>query len=165
MINWIFDLDYTLYQYSLSPQEKFNYDKLEYDPQLKLKIKMLPGKKLMFTNANVWHTLKCVKHMKIERAFHKVICRELSGFKPDPSSFVNFIHFTKINQNQISFFFEDTIPNLIMAKQLLGWRTVYIGNHPEDLKYAQNNPQIINFIFPNITEALYYFHHNLPNII
>ena len=38
MFNWIFDLDYTLYQCD-QKEEKFNYDNLEYDPQLKLKLK------------------------------------------------------------------------------------------------------------------------------
>ena len=72
-INWIFDLDYTLYQ--LHPQARqFDYNYLQYDPELKKKIQLLPGRKLLFTNANVWHTLKCVKMMRIEKTFHKVCC-------------------------------------------------------------------------------------------
>lgn len=163
MFNWIFDLDYTLYQMN-HKDEKFDYGKLDFDPNLKLKIQMLPGRKLMFTNANVWHTVKCVKILSLEKTFHKVVCRELSGFKPNPSSFLNFIHITKINNHNNCFFFEDTISNLEMAKKMFGWQTVYIGGRSNDLNYARKNPHIINYVFSDITEALQYFQHQLPSI-
>ena len=162
-INWIFDLDYTLYH--LHPEARqFNYDHLQYDPDLKRKIKSLPGRKLLFTNANVWHTLKCVKMMEIDKTFHKVCCRELTGLKPDILSYIQFNAICKVNDEDKSFFFEDTIENLIQAKSF-GWLTVYIGNKPEYLIYAKNNPHIINFVFPDISQALAYFHGNLQYLI
>ena len=59
----------------------------------------------MFTNANVWHTLRCAKLMRLEKTFHKVVCRELAGFKPDPSSFLNFIQIAKVQKSLFSVFF------------------------------------------------------------
>lgn len=163
MFTWIFDLDYTLYQCS-QKEEKFNYENLEYDPQLKLKLKMLPGRKLMFTNANVWHTLKCVKIMRLEKTFHKVVCRELAGFKPNPSSFLNFIQIAKVQKESNCYFFEDNISNLEMAKNMFGWITVYIGKDPRDLNYCRRKPNIINYVFSDITEALHYFQNQLTII-
>ena len=162
-INWIFDLDYTLYH--LHPQARqFDYNYLQYDPELKKKIQLLPGRKLLFTNANVWHTLKCVKMMRIEKTFHKVCCRELAGLKPDISSYIIFNRICQVQDKDISFFFEDTLENLIQAKNL-GWRTVYIGNKPEYLNYARNNSHIINYAFPNISQALHYFNNNIQHLI
>ena len=162
-INWIFDLDYTLYH--LHPQAtKFDYQHLQWDPHLREKIKLLPGRKLLFTNANVWHTLKCVKMMQIDKTFHKVCCRELAGLKPDLTSYLYFNSICQVKNEDKSFFFEDTIDNLIQAKTF-GWQTVYIGTKPEYLIYAKNNPHIINFAFPDISQALKYFRSNIQNLI
>ena len=56
MVNWIFDLDYTLYQ---QPNTKFSYDKLKYSPTLNMKIKGLSGKKILFTNGNFSYFKMC----------------------------------------------------------------------------------------------------------
>ena len=104
-INWIFDLDYTLYH--LDPQAtKFDYQHIQYDPNLSEKIKSLPGRKLLFTNANVWHTLKCVKMIQIDKTFHKVCCRELAGLKPDLTSYIYFNSICKVKNEDKSFFFK-----------------------------------------------------------
>ena len=150
MINWIFDLDYTLYQ---QPNSKFSYDKLKYSPTLNMKINGLVGKKILFTNGNLFHTLKCVKIMKLERLFNKVLCRELTGFKPDFNSYIKLYHLANIGINEQCIFFEDTIDNLIEAKRF-NWITVLIGDYDNNIK--KRYPQI-DFIFTNIHFALDYF--------
>ena len=42
MINWIFDLDHTLYQQEYS---RFSYRNLKYSPEINHKLNSLPGKK------------------------------------------------------------------------------------------------------------------------
>ena len=152
MVNWIFDLDYTLYQ---QPNVKFSYDKLKYSPALNMKIKGLSGKKILFTNGNLFHTLKCVKIMKLEGLFNKVLCRELTGFKPNVNSYIKLYHYANINIDDTCYFFEDTIENLVEAKRF-NWITILIGNYTEDIKIMY--PQI-DFIFPNIQVALDYFNN------
>lgn len=157
--NWIFDLDYTLYQYH-HKSTKFDYSKLIGDPSLKQKIKMLPGRKYLYTNANLWHTVECVKELGIQKTFHKISCRELSDFKPRQKSFELFIKLVKILPSDICFFFEDNIDNLIQAKKY-GWITVYIGKDAKNLEYASYNPSIIDYCFENISQALQYFNQNI----
>ena len=149
MVNWIFDLDYTLYQQS---NTKFSYDKLKYSPTLNRKIKGLSGKKILFTNGNLFHTLKCVKIMKLQGLFNKVLCRELTGFKPNVNSYIKLYHYANINIDDKCYFFEDTIENLVEAKRF-NWITILIGNYTEDIKIRY--PQI-DLIFPNIQVALDY---------
>lgn len=157
--NWIFDLDYTLYQYH-HKSDKFDYSKLIGDPNLKEKIKMLPGKKYLYTNANLWHTFECVKKLGIERTFHKISCRELSDFKPRKKSFQLFIKLVGILPSDICFFFEDNLNNLITGKKY-GWITVYIGYDTNNLEFAAQNPEIIDYVFENISQALQYFNQNM----
>ena len=157
--NWIFDLDYTLYQYHCT-DKKFDYSKLESDPNLKDKIKKLPGKKFLYTNANLWHTVDCVKQLKIEKTFHKISCRELSDFKPRTKSFDKFIKLVRLIPEDICFFFEDNLDNLIKAKKY-NWITIYVGENKKDLFYARQNPDLIDYTFPDISEALRYFNYNM----
>jgi HAD superfamily hydrolase (TIGR01509 family) len=150
MINWIFDLDHTLYQQEYS---RFNYKNLQYSPEINYKLNSLEGKKILFTNGNLYHTLKCIKSMKMERIFHKISCRELTGFKPDINSYIKLYHLTGINLNETCIFFEDTIENLVQSKRFK-WVTVLIGNYDDTIKdrYEQ-----IDYVFRNINLALDYF--------
>ena len=48
--NWIFDLDFTLYQIEKDKLE-FNYDDLYYNANLISNLKKIKGRKILFTNA------------------------------------------------------------------------------------------------------------------
>ena len=150
MPNWIFDLDYTLYQQQCS---RFNYNELSHCIDMNNKIKKLQGKKILFTNGNLLHTLRCIKLMKLEGIFHKVLCREITGFKPDITSYIKLYHQANISIKEPCIFFEDTIENLIQSKRF-NWTTVLIGNYKEDIK--QRHPQI-DYIFADINLALDFF--------
>ena len=65
VLTWIYDLDLTLYSYPGS-LENFDYHQMEFDSELKRKIQRLPGKKVLFTNGNLLHTLACIKKMKLQ---------------------------------------------------------------------------------------------------
>ena len=159
MINWIYDLDFTLYDYNGKHNSSFKYDKIIEYPNLKSIIKSLSGRKILFTNGNLLHTLACVKQLKLERTFHKVICRELAGLKPDIHSYLTVLREANIKENETCYFFEDTLENLIAAKHL-GWKTVYLDPNPSSLEYVKENYQEIDYTFKNIIEALEYFRSN-----
>ena len=86
--NWIFDLDFTLYQID-KPRIEFTYDDLNYNPRLISNLQKIDGKRILFTNANLMHTLACIRILKLEKVFHKVSCRELSGLKPYVNSYLH----------------------------------------------------------------------------
>ena len=66
----------------------------------------------------IFHTLKCVKIMKLEGLFNKVLCRELTGFKPNVNSYIKLYHYANINIDDTCYFFEDTIENLVEVEEI-----------------------------------------------
>lgn len=159
MIYWIYDLDFTLYGYDGNPNGAFQYQKILEYPNLKQKIKSLPGKKILFTNGNLLHTLACVKQLSLQRVFHKVSCRELHGLKPDPKSYHILNQLCSIKPEDTCYFFEDTLDNLIEAKKF-GWKTVYLEPNPKTLSYVKNNFPELDYAFKDVNEALQYFSEN-----
>ena len=148
MLYWIFDLDYTLYD--LPMERNFNYKLLTEDTQLNYLLKMLPFKKYIFTNGTFSHGLLCLDKINIINNFEKIIARDtIKDLKPNFSSFKKFIALTNINAKDKCVFFEDSVNNLIQAKNF-GWITVLITKE----NIINEN---IDFQFPNIHVALNYF--------
>ena len=150
MINWVFDLDLTLYELN---GNEFSYNNIIKTPKLKEMIGKLPGRKVMFTNGNLQHSLACIHILNLKRAFHKVLCRELTGFKPSINSYIKAYHYTGMKQDEKTYFFEDTVINLEMAKKF-NWITVLIKRNPT--LYEKQNKRV-DYIFPDITTALKFF--------
>ena len=150
MINWVFDLDLTLYELKGS---EFSYNNIIRTPKLKEMIGNLPGRKVMFTNGNLQHSMACIHILNLRRAFHKVLCRELTGFKPSINSYIKAYHYSGMKQDEKTYFFEDTVVNLEMAKKF-NWITVLIKRNPT--LYEKENKRV-DYIFPDITIALKFF--------
>ena len=91
--------------------------------------------------------------MKMEKIFHKISCRELSGFKPEINSYIKLYHLTGMDLNDTCIFFEDTIENLVQSKRFQ-WVTVLIGDYNENIKERYKQ---IDYVFPNVNIALDYF--------
>jgi len=156
MLHWIFDLDLTLYQLPIG--ESFDYTRLRNDTQLKYLIKKLPFSRIMFTNGTVFHADTCIKKMNLQKCFHNVIARDsIQDLKPNQSAFQKFEVMNNINQEDKCVFFEDSIENLIAAKDR-GWITVFIGPNT-----TRNMHESIDFYFPNIYVALNYFTSRIDN--
>ena len=153
MINWVFDLDLTLYELN---GNVFSYDKMIFPKNLNTRLKALPGRKIMFTNGNLYHSLQCINILNLKRVFHKVLCRELTGLKPSVNSYILAYHYTGMSQQDKTIFFEDTVVNLEMSKKF-GWITVLIKRNPSD--YEKYNKRV-DYHFNNITEAFNYFEKN-----
>ena len=154
--NWIFDLDYTLYNFD--DRQPFNYNKLEYNPVLIEKLKKLNGRKILFTNGTLVHTLECIKRMKLEGIFHKVCCRELCGLKPYLFSFKKMMIHAGIKKGEQCIFFEDNLENLQHSK-IFGWTTVFL---PQEYEYDYFRERVgdydyVNFMCEGIIAALDYF--------
>ena len=150
MINWVFDLDLTLYELN---GKEFSYKNIVKPPGLRDKIIKLPGRKIMFTNGNLQHSIACVNLLNLRKTFHKVLCRELTGFKPSINSYIKAYHFSGMKQGEKTFFFEDTVVNLEMAKKF-NWTTILIKRNPTQY---EKNCKRVDYIFPDINTALLFF--------
>lgn len=155
--NWIYDLDFTLYNIENDLNiNNFNYNKLHFNNQLNNNIKLLKGKKILYTNGTLLHTLACIRQMKLEKIFNKICCRELTGLKPDVNSYMKLFNFSNVEFEDNTYFFEDTIENLLVAKNL-GWTTILICPDEKKSLYVKNNMPKIDYVFNNIIDATNYF--------
>jgi len=154
MINWVFDLDLTLYELS---GNNFSYKNIIKPENLRLNLKKLPGRKVLFTNGNLEHSIKCINLLNLKKIFHKVLCRELTGFKPSINSYIKAYHFSKMKLDDRTFFFEDTVVNLEMAKKF-NWTTVLIKINPTAEEISNKK---VDYHFEDITKALDFFHNQI----
>ena len=153
MINWVFDLDLTLYELK---DNFFSYDNMVKQPWLRENIKKLKGRKILFTNGNLNHSVVSIHLLGLVSVFHKILCRELTGLKPAINSYIKAYHYSGMKQDEKTIFFEDTVINLEMAKKF-NWITVLIKKNPSEIEISNKK---VDFHFKNITEALKYFHKN-----
>ena len=153
MINWVFDLDLTLYELK---GNFFSYDNMVKQPKLRENIKKLKGRKILFTNGNLNHSVVSIHQLGLVSVFHKILCRELTGLKPAINSYIKAYHYSGMKQDEKTIFFEDTVINLEMAKKF-NWITVLIKKNPSEIEISNKK---VDFHFKNITEALKYFHKN-----
>ena len=153
MINWVFDLDLTLYELK---GNFFSYENMVKQPKLRENIKKLKGRKILFTNGNLNHSVISIHKLGLVSVFHKILCRELTGLKPSINSYIKAYHYSGMKQDEKTIFFEDTVINLEMAKKF-NWITVLIKKNPSEIEISNKK---VDFHFKNITEALKYFHKN-----
>ena len=150
MLYWIFDLDLTLYQLPYGRQ--FSYSLLKNDSQLRYLLRKLPSHKLLFTNGTTFHADKCIKLLNLKNCFGNVIARDsIMDLKPNTTAYQKFDVINNISEEDKCVFFEDSIDNLIVAKDR-GWITVLINPNIKN-----NVHESIDFYFPNIYIALNFF--------
>lgn len=149
MLYWIFDLDHTLY--TMSKNERFSYSKLFKNEQLNKQLYQLPCKKVIFTNGTIGHAYESLKKIGILHHFEgNIHARDtLNALKPNLNSFETIIRKVGIKNTDKVVFFEDSIENLITAKNY-NWINVYINQRKSLM-------QEVDFNFTNINIALNYF--------
>lgn len=162
-------MDDTIYKL----EGKFDYNKLQEDLELSRTIKKLPGMKVLFTNGTHQHTINVLNAMKLNSVFDLILDRDVIGtVKPDPKAFQILIKLCSIKKNDICYYFEDSVYNLIVGYSL-GWQTILIGNNPDfndkllSVIIKQNGIPVqksatINYSFKNIQSALNHFINRLP---
>jgi putative hydrolase of the HAD superfamily len=103
-------------------------------------IRRLPGRRLIFTNADAGHARRVMEHLDLGELFDDVFHIESAGFvpKPDPAAFQRLID-THAVAPKTTAFFEDRALNLEPAAAL-GMTTVLVG-----LDAEQNTDPFVNF--------------------
>jgi putative hydrolase of the HAD superfamily len=102
---------------------------LAHDADLLRAIARLPGRRLIFTNADAIHAERVLKHLGLDVLFEDVF--HIASFdytpKPDPLAFTRMVAEHGIDPGHAAFF-EDSEPNLAPAADL-GMTTVLVGAH------------------------------------
>ena len=146
----------------LEPEEFLDYvhdvehPELKKNDQLISKIRILEGKKIIFTNATSKHAKKILKILELEDDFDKIIdIKDLEYIpKPDKRSYKKLLECLNLNKENLdkTIFFEDTVKNLIPAKEL-GITTVWMKNSINEKDFIKNC-NFIDYSFNNLNEFL-----------
>ena len=146
----------------LEPEEFLDYvhdvehPELEKNDQLISKIRILEGKKIIFTNATSKHAKKILKILELEHDFDQIIdIKDLEYIpKPDKRSYKKLLECLNLNKENLdkTIFFEDTVKNLIPAKEL-GITTVWMKNSINEKDFMKNY-KFIDYSFKNLNEFL-----------
>jgi putative hydrolase of the HAD superfamily len=104
-------------------------DALAHDPELVAAIERLPGRRLIFTNADDVHAERVLAHLGLSHLFEDVFHIGLADYvpKPNPETFAKISAAHDIEPAQTAFF-EDSERNLEPAAAL-GMTTVLVGPH------------------------------------
>lgn len=146
----------------LEPEEFLDYvhdvehPELKKNDQLISKIRILEGKKIIFTNATSKHAKKILKILELEHDFDQIIdIKDLEYIpKPDKRSYKKLLECLNLNKENLdkTIFFEDTVKNLIPAKEL-GITTVWMKNSINEKDFKKNF-SFIDYSFNNLSEFL-----------
>ncbi len=146
----------------LEPEEFLDYvhdvehPELKKNDQLISKIRILEGKKIIFTNATFKHAKKILKILELEHDFDQIIdIKDLEYIpKPDKRSYKKLLECLNLNKENLdkTIFFEDTVKNLIPAKEL-GITTVWMKNSINEKDFMKNC-NFIDYSFNNLNEFL-----------
>ena len=146
----------------LEPEEFLDYvhdvehPELKKNDQLISKIRILEGKKIIFTNATSKHAKKILKILELEHDFDQIIDIKDLGYipKPDKRSYKKLIECLNLTKENLgkTIFFEDTVKNLIPAKEL-GITTVWMKNSMNEKDFMKNC-NFIDYSFNNLNEFL-----------
>ena len=146
----------------LEPEEFLDYvhdvehPELKKNDQLISKIRILEGKKIIFTNATSKHAKKILKILELEHDFDQIIdIKDLEYIpKPDKRSYKKLLECLNLSKENLdkTIFFEDTVKNLIPAKEL-GITTVWMKNSINEKDFMKNC-NFIDYSFNNLNEFL-----------
>ena len=111
-------------------------DSLSPDPALKAALTRLPGRRLVFTNADARHAERVLAHLEIAELFEDVFHIAAAGYipKPQPETFARLTARHDVAPEQAAFF-EDSERNLEPAAAI-GMTTVLVGPKAEDSRAA-----------------------------
>lgn len=125
--------------YSVDVDEYFAYvhdieldGVLAADPQLRAMLLGIPLRRAVFTNSNIEHALRILRHIGIDDCFERVIDIRALSFrnKPDPLSYQIALEMLRVKPDEV-IFVEDTPVNT-RAARAIGMTTVLIECPPSD---------------------------------
>lgn len=155
MTNYIFDLDYTLYDsHDVDvTNTKIFYNSFKDKKFLNKLLKNLNGNKYIFSNGNKAHVDYVVKKMNFKDIFVDIAnSDEFEMLKPNTEAYDYVIDKFNIKNNEVTYFFEDTLENLKTAKEY-GWKTILIDEEDK----MKKNPKFVDFRFKSVEQALLFF--------
>jgi putative hydrolase of the HAD superfamily len=124
-------------------------DVLSHDPELIAAIAALPGRRLVFTNADARHAARVLERLGLTHLFDEVF--HIASFdytpKPDPRAFERICAEHAVVPGETCFF-EDSERNLKPAAEL-GMTTVLVGPHALD-----SEASFVHFRAPRLTPFL-----------
>lgn len=104
---------------------------LSHDPAMLAALERLPGRRIIFTNADDVHSDRVLKHLRLDHLFDQTFHIGSFGFvpKPDPAPFAALAAEHGIAPASTAFF-EDSERNLAPAAAI-GMTTVLVGDHAD----------------------------------
>jgi len=153
---FVFDIDDTLIIHSPTAADYYKEDKK--NTGLKKLMNGIGADRIyIYTNGTYSHGEGVINALNLTNDIKKIYARDTIPFmKPLMGSFT-FVNNEILQDNyqllNETYFFDDMVDNLRTAKKV-GWKTIWIS--PQYKNYT-NYPDIIDYAFPNIYEALLYF--------
>lgn len=132
-------------------------DRLSIDARLRAGLERLPGRKLIFTNADADYSARVLKARGIDDLFDGICDIRATRYtpKPDPTAYAMMVDHLSVDPAK-SLFVEDMARNLTPAKAL-GMTTVWLDNGSES-GHRDHLPEHVDFHATDIADWL----DNLP---
>ena len=124
--------------YFLAEVHKLDYSIVNANKELNAQLKMLNGKKIIYTNANMQHTIDVLERIELVNFFDEIFDIKMANYVPKPEikPYEQIIKKYDLNPNS-SAMFDDIAKNLVPAKKV-GFTSIWIDagyeNFSDDIK-------------------------------
>ena len=145
----------------LAAVHKLDYSIVSPNHKLNKELKKLKGRKIIYTNANMQHTLDVLERIELSNFFDEIFDIKMANYipKPEIAAYEQIIKKYNINAENAAMF-DDIAKNLVAAKKV-GFTSVWIDagyeNFMDDIqaskKYLDHETTNITDFLENINEG------------
>ena len=127
--------------YFLAEVHKLDYSIVNSNKDLNNELNKLSGKKIIYTNANMQHTLDVLERIELSNFFDEIFDIKMANYVPKPeiTPYEEIIKKYDLNPNS-SAMFDDIAKNLVPAKKV-GFTSIWIDagyeNFSDDIKSSK----------------------------
>ena len=127
--------------YFLAEVHKLDYSIVNSNKNLNNELNKLSGKKIIYTNANMQHTLDVLERIELSNFFDEIFDIKMANYLPKPeiTPYEEIIKKYDLNPNS-SAMFDDIAKNLVPAKKV-GFTSIWIDagyeNFSDDIKSSK----------------------------
>ena len=127
--------------YFLAEVHKLDYSIVNSNKNLNNELNKLSGKKIIYTNANMQHTLDVLERIELSNFFDEIFDIKMANYVPKPeiTPYEEIIKKYNLNPNS-SAMFDDIAKNLVPAKKV-GFTSIWIDagyeNFSDDIKSSK----------------------------
>ena len=123
----------------LADVHDFSLDSMDAAPRLAKRLKALPGRKLIFTNADAPYAQRVLSRLGLDDIFDDMVDIHAIEYKPKPAQHAYDVLLKQTGADPSrSIFFEDMARNLVPAKNM-GMQTVWIEGGWHESKWGHDN--------------------------